>query len=74
MRILRWAVEFRSDCTHFVFRNCNPLLFRTRREARQFAKDEYGYIADRPDLRKPPFNWKTARVVRVSVSIREAKS
>jgi hypothetical protein len=42
-------------------------LYRTRREAREAIDRHMGYIRDRPDLRRPPFNWRLPRAVMVNV-------
>ena len=46
-----------------------PVLFRTRREAREWIKEEYGYIATRRDLRDEPHGWRMPVPVRVRVTI-----
>ena len=45
-----------------------PLLFRTRREARAYRNERWGYIRTRKDLRTEPHGWLLPKVVRVSVS------
>ena len=50
-----------------------PKLFRTRREARAWKKERYGYINDRPDLRREPHGWKPPKVVKVDVTIHPTK-
>lgn len=42
-----------------------PFLFRTRREAREFIKEHYGYIKTREDLRY--LGWRMPRPVKVTV-------
>ena len=70
-----WAIldrsESRLDGTreHLLFLHYSPLLFRTRREARQYINIAYGYIAERPDLRAEPHGRKMPRAVKVSVTI-----
>jgi hypothetical protein len=46
-----------------------PALFRTRREARMWIRDCYGYIARRSDLRTEPHGWRMPRAVRVRVNV-----
>ena len=48
------------------------MLFRTRRQARDWLKEDRGYIARRPDLRREPHCWRVGKVVRVVVTVREA--
>jgi hypothetical protein len=45
-----------------------PLLFRTRKEAREYIKEKWGYIKDSPDLRVEPHGWRMPRAVRVECS------
>lgn len=51
-----WAVKWRSECLkgkqeYIMWAFGYPLIFKTRREARAYVTQEYGYIAERPDLR-----------------------
>jgi len=43
-----------------------PILFRTRKEAREYVKKRYGYIKGRKDLRKAPFGFRMPKIVRFS--------
>jgi hypothetical protein len=70
----RWALRWIGNETHIMWHDCKPLLFQTRREARDYAVSEYGYIREREDLREPPHNWRMPRPVRVDVVIREHKA
>ena len=47
------------------------MVFKSRREAREYISRRYGYIADRPDLKQEPHGWKMPRPVRVTVSVTE---
>lgn len=70
-----WGCKWISDsrlsghCEHLLWDGRLPLLFPTRREARAYIKQRYGYIATRKDLRSPPHCWKMPRAVRVTVSV-----
>lgn len=77
-----WAIKWRG---HFVGRmGGGPvpefvagnrfLLFETRREARDYVRDRYGYIRNRPDLRRPPHNWRMPAPVKVAIEIKECSS
>ena len=44
-----------------------PALFRSRREARAWVKDRYGYILERPDLKKQPHGWFQPYPVKVEI-------
>jgi len=56
-----------------MWHNCLPLLFQTRREAREHIETEYGYIKTRDDLRKPPHNWRLPKAVKLNVILKEKK-
>lgn len=74
---VRWAVRWRSVSRldgvteHWCWDYCKPALFMTRREARAYIKQEYGYIAERPDLRGEPHGWRMPRAVKVRVILEE---
>lgn len=74
----RWAAKWRSknfiDGTteHFIrFQEGQICVFTTRKDARDFITEKYGYIKDRPDLRKEPHGWKMPIPVRVEIRTRE---
>ena len=46
------------------------LLFETRKAARAFIRENYGYIRIRKDLRKAPHWWRMPLAVRVEVSVK----
>lgn len=72
-----WAVQWHSRNRadgldqHWMWDGTGPLLFHTRRDARAFIKSNYGYIAERPDLREEPHGWQAPRAVKVSVILEE---
>lgn len=53
--------------SHIIYENLLPVLFKTRSEAREFVKAKYGFIAEREDLRNPPFNWRMPQIIKVEV-------
>lgn len=69
--VVCWGLEWRSRSKLSGARRCiihsdlMPALFKTRREARDFQKLRYGYIAKRPDLRAEPHGWTVPAVVRI---------
>ncbi len=69
-----WAAEWHSNCRldgetrHIIYDNCLPVLFRTRQKCREFIKDTYGYIANRPDLRAEPHGWRTPQPIKVTIT------
>jgi len=73
-----WAILHHSvnaldgDRSNFAGTTGHPsrtLLFESRDEARKALKARWGYIAQRPDLRREPHGWRMPRVVRVAVSV-----
>jgi len=71
----RWGILWRSENRldgkrEFVtWHECKPLLFRTRKEAREWIEQRYGYIRRSPDLQAEPHGWKMPKAVRVTVRI-----
>ena len=74
-KIVRWGILWRSKnkldgkTEQLMFLNCEPLLFSTRREAKEYIKKEYGYIIHRIDLQNEPFGWKLPRPIRLLISM-----
>lgn len=74
----RWGLLWRSHSklegtTEFlIYQDLMPALFLTRKEAREFADEHYGYIRTRADLRAEPHGWKMPIPVRVCLSIERA--
>ena len=68
-----WAAEWHSktlfdgEVTYLIHESCLPVLFRTRRECRAWIKERYGYILERPDLRREPHGWYQPRAVKVKI-------
>lgn len=79
-RVVRWAVFWRSGDgkergdRHFMWNYATTLTFNTRREARAYIEEQYGYIRTRPDLRQEPFRWRLPEAVRVDVILRKHKT
>ena len=77
--VTRWAVEWYSKSRldgvsrFFVWDGGNPCLFRSRADARDFIRQKWGYIAQRPDLRAEPHGWRLPKAVRVFVRLERAK-
>ena len=71
----RWAVKwdglFHYDRLFSSEFGSRPLLFPTRAKARKYISDKWGYIRTRPDLRRPPHNWRMPAAVRVEVILKE---
>jgi len=66
--VVWWASHNRLDgWKRFILWDDDPRLFRTRREAREFIEQRYGYIRNRADLRAEPHGWRVPRAVKVEV-------
>lgn len=71
----RWGVLWRSNSKldgkreHLMCENRMPMLFITRKEAREWIERKYGYIKRREDLRSEPHGWKMPIPVRVAFSV-----
>lgn len=83
-KYLRWAVRWEhknrldGHSAHLAIHGWTEAaagnfmhLFGTRRAAQAWRDKEYGYLRQRPDLRREPFGWKYPRVVRVTVTVKE---
>lgn len=73
--IKRWGLVWRSrnrldgERTHIIIMDdLQPALFKTRAAARRYAKQRFGYIAERPDLQAEPHGWRMPRAVRITVA------
>ena len=72
---VRWAVQWRSRYTrNLMWDDGMPLLFHTRREAREVIRQRWGYIASRRDLRRAPHWWRMPRAVKVRVVLEEIQN
>lgn len=75
----KWAVKFISDnkrdghIEHFMWAHGRPVLYETRAEARVYIKDNYGYLANRPDLKAEPHGWKMPQPAKVKVKLIELR-
>lgn len=74
--IKRWGILWRSDNMldgkreHLIWNwhdphRVTPILFKTRRAARDYKKRYYNYLSARPDLKAEPHGWKRPSVVKV---------
>ena len=73
--VVRWGALWRDNNRldgkreHLCFENCLPVLFTTRREAREWIISRYGYIRTRMDLRAEPHGWRLPVPVRVRIEV-----
>ena len=74
---VRWAIKETCDNKldghreWFHWDGTLPFLFRTRREAREYINEHFGYIRNRPDLQREPHCWKIPKPVKVRVELHE---
>ncbi len=72
--MVRWVVLFRSKnrldgYRQYIIREHGEwAAFKTRRAARAYVLDRFGYIARRDDLRREPHGWLSPKVVRVTIT------
>lgn len=78
---VRWALLHRTSAAcidgareWFQWDGLKPVLFRTRQEARQFAKEKYGRDAKRPDLKAYPHGWLMPVPVKVRVVLERVRA
>ncbi len=70
-----WAAQWRSKnkldgvSKHLIYKDGQPVLFRTRRECRRFIDKYYSYIAERPDLQEEPCGWQMPIPVKVRIEV-----
>ena len=48
-----------------------PALFKTKAQATKYARETWGYLNKRPDLRAEPHCWRIPKAVRVRIKIEE---
>lgn len=67
---LEWYHKNHADGVrrHLVYEDCLPALFLSRKQARDYANNRFGYIKSRPDLRKEPHGWRFPKPVKVQVT------
>jgi len=74
-----WGVLWRSKNRldgmqrHLISKHCMPVLFNTRRNAREWIESEYGYIRNREDLRSEPHGWMMPIPIKVEVRVKEGQ-
>lgn len=71
-----WSALWRSknkmdgERTHLIYKAGFPVLFKTRRAAREFIEFDYGYIRKRSDLQAEPHGWRIPVPARVTIKVR----
>ena len=51
-----------------------PVVFQTRREAREHIEKHYGYRRNRPDLKAAPHGWTVPMPVKIRVIVEEIEN
>ena len=75
LSIERWGLEWYSrnkvdgETRQVMFSNGTPLMFKTRRQAREYANERYGYIKTRQGLRRGPHGWRMPRAKRMTITM-----
>lgn len=70
-----WGLLWRSENSidgknqHLMWHGGRPLFFDTRREARNYRTERYGYILSRPDLQTEPHGWRFPLVVKAKLTL-----
>lgn len=54
---------------HIQMSDCFPKFFHTRKEARSFIKEKFGYLKNRPDLRAKPHGIRAPIAIKATVTI-----
>lgn len=57
--------------SHIIYENLIPKLFNTRQQARSFAKERYGYIKHRKDLRVEPHKWRMPKPIKIKLEVQK---
>lgn len=67
----QWYSRNRLDGVyhHILYDNGFPVLFHTRKEAREYIEKNYGYIKTRDDLREEPHGWRLPVAVKIKLEI-----
>jgi hypothetical protein len=73
-----WGLQWYSknklngETRHLILciENHVPVLFRTRKLARLYAQNRYGFIKNRKDLRNEPHGWRFPQPIKVQVTIK----
>ena len=64
-----WREENKLDGenSHLIYSDGFPILFKTRKETRNYIKLHYGYIQKRIELRSEPHGWKMPIPIKVEI-------
>ncbi len=68
---LRGRHQYDVPDPHPCLAGYSTMVFSTKKEARAFIKEHWGYLAKRSDLKREPHCWRMPWPVRVEVSVKE---
>ena len=77
-KVKKWGVLWRSEnrldgkTERFQWEAGKPLLFETRKQAREYIKQRWGYIREREDLKREPHGWKMPLAKKVLITLEAA--
>ena len=68
----KWYSKNRLDgvVERILFHEYKPAMFPTKKEAMEFIKEKYGYIATRKDLRVEPHGWRMPKPVKLKITLK----
>lgn len=58
-----------GDTCHLIRRDLIPVMFKTKRECKEWIDEHYRYIRDRTDLRTGNHCWRLPKPVKVQVQV-----
>jgi len=67
-KLAKWGLYFRysnKQKGHLIWDNGKIVMFATRKEVREYAEKNYGYIKHRKDLRVSPHFWRMPVPVKI---------
>ena len=77
---LEWGVEWHSksevdgERRFIMWAFGHPLAFFTRKAAKDWIDENYGYIKKRPDLKGEPHGWRLPQPIRIRISVEKVES
>lgn len=65
-----WTLRtpWKPNC--IMWKNCYPLLFVTKKQAKEYADKEWGYLRKREDIRRAPHFWRMPKIIRITLSMK----
>lgn len=68
-----WYSKNRLDgvTQYIIHQDLVPKLFKTRKLAREWINNRFGYIRHRKDLRNEPHGWRLPRPIKLTIMPKE---